>query len=651
MAVPKTGFLGLFKPLLNQFSKWGKYYDDNWDAIDASASSLSGRMDVVEGVSAQVNADAAQVAADKATTIAAKDEALATKLIASGTATAGSATTLTDANAAVMGVDAHKALLIKIKDASGTLKRAEAVVSNTSNQWTFATGTAIVAGDTYEVYSLGNQSLLNVVAVQSDYGFAGNIANPDVSLGLHGIKMLPFASGSYSSAAAATDVTNYVGILKTKVLPVPPPAGVAAGQYALIGGIYYPVVSIVAGTSVTIEYDADDAEPAASADVIFCLWEFAGQYRGVKSYAGTSRVTYLHPIKNKLRAMPAGFPAFTKMSDGSIGLQHESLARTNSVSATNFRLAASYGAWGGTATVANDAVGIDGVANAAVTITDTDAVNPSVVAVGPVTVADDTATHIIFAFVGKNQPNIQKVEAYLSGGTPVNSVAYIDSSNGQLSSDSDAGAFSINWGDFWLVAIPVTNNGTGNTSLRILLRPCARATLNGVYDGTLTTGAIFDWPQIELNASAISSPIIGGATRNAQTLALDKSNMPAVGDAFSLVMDVEFSALSNYLFSTSGETTRFLAVGSTGSLYGYYGTTMRIATGGVLSTNTQYKIEYKYDGTNLEYWVDGALRGSWAGEAVGGAITALTLLISGLFKCSRFEIYRPNLTTSESAAA
>ena len=72
MAVPTTGFLGLFKPLLNQFSKWGQYYDNNWDKIDANASaanenisSNTNRITVVESTLSGFTADVAQVAGDR----------------------------------------------------------------------------------------------------------------------------------------------------------------------------------------------------------------------------------------------------------------------------------------------------------------------------------------------------------------------------------------------------------------------------------------------------------------------------------------------------------------------------------------------------------------------------------------------------------
>jgi len=191
-------------------------------AIQTSNNDIETRQLVVDNAAAQVTADAATVAADKVTVIAAKNEAVATKLIASGIATAGAATTLTDTGA-TMGVNAHAGLLIKIYAVGGALKRAEAIVSNTATQWTFATGTAVVAGDTYQVYSLGQQSLSSVVAVQSDYGFAGNIMSPLVHIPFKRQNDEVALSGAqtFTRASTGTYIDPLDGLVKTAAINTP----------------------------------------------------------------------------------------------------------------------------------------------------------------------------------------------------------------------------------------------------------------------------------------------------------------------------------------------------------------------------------------------------------------------------------------------
>jgi len=188
---------------------------------------------------------------------------------------------------------------------------------------------------------------------------------------------------------------------------------------------------------------------------------------------------------------------------------------TNATPANNFRLAAMYGGWLGTHTEVNNAVGVDGVANSAVTITDTNNTALSAANVwggtNP-TITADTATHTDSVFIKKNQPNIQRLFIRLTGGTAFDKNAYFDSATGLFSTDSDSSSKSEDWGDFWRVTLSATNNGT-NTIMIFAVSPCVRTTLNGADDVTLLTACVFDWPQQELNTSVASSPIPGGTIR------------------------------------------------------------------------------------------------------------------------------------------
>lgn len=575
--------------------------------------------------------------------------------IDSGTATGGSATTLTD-SAKAWGVNQLAGLTMIVRRA-GAVIRTETVVSNTADTVTVASGTAMASGDDYELYGNGNPTLEQVLAngVGADAGIIGTVANPDVDIQLDNLKMLPFSSGSYTGAAAASDVTNYVGILRTMTLPVSPPAGVAAGQFALIGGIYYPIVSIVAGTSITVEYDSDDADPAAAADVIFCMWEFAGKYRGIKSYTSTSRILYYHPTKKKLRGVPAGFPAFTRMSDGSIGLQLEGVTRTNSVTLANHRLASTWNMVLGTGTPSQSGTGIDGKTNGATYLPDTDAAVSTKFSVTATLPAADTNTSGEKIWLSSTATHIPKIEfAFLND---IISSAYVDPTTGEKSADSSASVIVEPHGDGWLISDAGVNTNSRN-SARIFVTSCARSTLNGSDDGTLTGGCYVDWWQVEYygltGLLAPSSLMIGGLTRNAQSVSLDPSNIVAPNEPFSLIMDYEMSGLSGgalYLFNCNGETTRNISFYASGGMKAYHGPTAH-GLGGRPADRTKVRLEYKFDGANLEIWKDGVLYGGpWSDSAVTGSMTSLDVFTAGLFKIGGIRFYRPGLSSAESSVA
>ena len=351
-----------------------------------------------------------------------------------------------------------------------------------------------------------------VVDINLD-GMAGNLANPLTDLPLNQIEYMPFASQSFTVTTPAADVTNYVGLLRTIGLTMTAavPAS-AAGQYLLIADVYYPI-TVVSGAVVTLEYDSNLADPVAG-NCILNTWRFAGKYAGQSTFTRASRKTYIDPLTGLLRAVPAGFPAFERMTDGRVGYFTEG-ASTNSLGAA-FRHATAWTVWNGTSTATQAGTGVDGTTNGAVTITDTGAAvfSSRNIAVGAV--VNDTSTHTVSICIAKNQANIPAITAQLAGGTTVNRTIRIDTATGILSTDSPLDVLvddSIS--GFWRVKIPITDNATGNTTARIIAFPASRSTLNGADVVTLQTSCIFDWPQIELNMPFASSPMLGGVTRAA----------------------------------------------------------------------------------------------------------------------------------------
>lgn len=285
MAVPKTGFLGLFKPLLNQFSKWGKYYNDNWDAIDANASSLSGRMDVEhksDGAHKNITTDSLNVSGSQTLGGVARNT-----WPSSGSATQA----LTDVLANGEKGNIPAAGEFELRDNTGAKK-----------------------------YFGVDEATGKITAIDLD-GMLGNVGRSLVDIPLNQIELLPFASDTIT-VGTPVDVTDHVGLLRTVTITTSanPVAALATGHFATIGGVDYNVVG-VSGTNVTLEYDSDKADPVG-ASAIFSMWRFTGRYAGMTNFTRASRKSYVCPASGKRRVMPAGFPCFERGPDGRIGLSY-----------------------------------------------------------------------------------------------------------------------------------------------------------------------------------------------------------------------------------------------------------------------------------------------------------------------------------------
>jgi len=224
-------------------------------------------------------------------------------------------------------------------------------------------------------------------------------------------------------------------------------------------------------------------------------------------------------------------PHAPRQQDGGLLVEE---SRTNSANATNWRTAAGYIAWGGTTTVVADQIGIDGVANKAVTITDT-AVVGAARAASIVTITADTLTHWQSVAVKKNSAAyIPLIQFVIWNGANITVAAYIDTVTGQLSTSTPASVVVESRGDFWIVKAPITNNGAG-TRLSITVYPSLRATLNGATDEALTGSCVFDWAQVELNKARATSPMAAGTTRAADVCYTDPSNIPTLANGATFV--------------------------------------------------------------------------------------------------------------------
>ncbi len=158
-------------------------------------------------------------------------------------------------------------------------------------------------------------------------------------------------------------------------------------------------------------------------------------------------------------------------------------------------------------TRAQDAIGVDGVANAAWTLTD-----DSVLAEHlrqTVTVANDSTTWAISIYVRKDSTTdrFPAIACILFNGTSQTATFRINTSTGETFEESSVGTVSVavkEAGDFWRMIVTVANNSSGNTQLQINIFPARSVTLDGAKDDTTQGSFVIDAVQVE-NATFASS--------------------------------------------------------------------------------------------------------------------------------------------------
>jgi phage-related protein len=237
-------------------------------------------------------------------------------------------------------------------------------------------------------------------------------------------------------------------------------------------------------------------------------------------------------------------------------------ARTNSVLRSNDLTNA---AWttGATGVASQSAVGLDGSANSATFLNDTDGAAFYVKSQSFV-VPNDNSTHTVAAWILKdsNVTRFPQVKLVLSGGTVVQRAISLNTQTGATGVNNSAGTGTvrvIDGGLWWILEITVTNNITGNTTLQVACYPAAGTAL-GVDNAAATGTTTFGQVQVELFSLFSSSPIFtAGAT---VTRAADSYSAPfyAVPQEMSAyVKSVELgtfaAAAAQMSITTSGNAT------------------------------------------------------------------------------------------------
>lgn len=177
----------------------------------------------------------------------------------------------------------------------------------------------------------------------------------------------------------------------------------------------------------------------------------------------------------------------------------------------------------GTPTRAQDAIGLDGVANAATTLTDADGGAQEGVNQG-ITIADNSDSHTASIFILKDADvsRFPHLRLQYTGGTGLAESVVLNTSTGAFVEDDADGLASIeDFGLWWRVILTIANNTTGNVTATIRIL----AAFNS--DGTTTpavaaTGAIIvGHAQLEEDQAFASNPIVttsSAVTRDADGL-------------------------------------------------------------------------------------------------------------------------------------
>ena len=179
----------------------------------------------------------------------------------------------------------------------------------------------------------------------------------------------------------------------------------------------------------------------------------------------------------------------------------------------------------GTGTNAQNAVGLDGTANSATTVSDTDATQTSG-RYQAVSVPVDSNTHTIAFWVRKDtdQTRFPQLYAGITGGTAVTRGVWLNTQTGAIVQSTIAGTGTgrvIDGGLWWIVEITLTNNSSAlNTTLTGWVF-AARGTVIGTDNVAATGSCVVGHVQVELNSPFYSSPIFtttAAVTRGADAL-------------------------------------------------------------------------------------------------------------------------------------
>lgn len=286
-------------------------------------------------------------------------------------------------------------------------------------------------------------------------------------------------------------------------------------------------------------------------------------------------------------------------------------------------------------------------------------------------ITSGVATYSLSCFIKKGTSQYSQIEARLGGGTQVATTVYVDFDNKVISSDASGTAKLEEFSNEWFrVSMQVTDNNSGNTYARALIRP---ATLSSTSDITLV-GYTFAWG-FQIEELPFASSYIPTTTA-AVTRSADVETQTAYGNIPSNIegsIKLDFSLLSHYeaysyifgCYEDSLNNIRCFV-----SAAGYLTVRSNSATGGattanlkLINTNQEYRLVVTWKDNIINVYLDGVLSfiQTWVGDLfdsdlintpirIGGySTTSATLNGNGHYK--NFRTYSKALTPTEVALA
>lgn len=281
----------------------------------------------------------------------------------------------------------------------------------------------------------------------------------------------------------------------------------------------------------------------------------------------------------------------------------------------------------GTGASTQDATGLDGAANTAWTLSDT-STGDSYRRFQNITVSDDSNTHSVRAYLEKNSGDeangfpVFRVQL-VGGSTTLTHSVNLDTRDGSDATlDSDGGHTVRDAGDWWEIEVQITNNSTGNTTIRPLIYPGFTETLGGSVTANATGTVVYDFGQVELNASSASSPIETGAaavTRAADDALIDGqpfADMWNNGGTFVVEKATSTTDSSERILSLSDGTTsnRIEFIYRNSIEHQIYietgGASQAVISGGSYSVNVTDRAAVALADNDVSFHLNGSLVGS-----------------------------------------
>jgi hypothetical protein len=179
----------------------------------------------------------------------------------------------------------------------------------------------------------------------------------------------------------------------------------------------------------------------------------------------------------------------------------------------------------GTGTATQNAVGIDGSANSATTVADTDAAAFTRWSQS-FPIAADGATHSVAVLIAKDAvtSRFPQLKATISGGTAVTRGVTLNTQTGASAVNSAIGTSThrvVDEGAFWRLEITITNNSTaGNVTLTYEIYP-ATSTVIGVDSAAAQGSDVVGFADVQLNTASTGPIIVTAGT------ALTRAWLPA----------------------------------------------------------------------------------------------------------------------------